>query len=201
METIKIIDEKTIERNGIKYVPEKAEEPKFKVGQWVVFNPEIAKTIGYYTSFWNKPYVLRITDLSDYTLHFSCDQHPEAGRASFSNHYKCFRPATPQEIESHLRSICEKYVGKKVKCLEDWKMKGHLTSNKFKYESHHDEFWMEDSEHPYLAICVYKDGTFADILPSLKPKPETKEDYKDFIMDWRLSNTSDEIFLAKYDIK
>jgi hypothetical protein len=181
METIKIIDEKTIERNGIKYVPEKAEEPKFKVGQWVVFLPEKAKDMHLYTDFWNAPHIMRILKITnaDNYLHFDENQDPYNNGDKSSNVCDCFRPATKEEIEAHLRKICdEKYIGKKARSLCS------NTENKvtkfYKYFEYNDSLQYYTENETWNSV-VYEQGEFAEIIPDKKPKPVTRKDFEEFL--------------------
>lgn len=84
---------------------------EFKVGDWVVFNPEIAKDLNLYSDCWNKPYVLKISDIKPslleeggQSLEFTSEEMKRAGYItilrSCSNNSKCFRRATTEEIQA-----------------------------------------------------------------------------------------------------
>jgi hypothetical protein len=83
------------------------------------------------------------------------------------------RPATPAEIESYLRKICdEKYVGKKVKCL----LSGTYTVGKFwEYDKDADKICYTTTDGNGDGIWLFKDGKFAEIIPDKKPLPKTKK--------------------------
>lgn len=66
---------------------------EFKVGDWVTFLPEVAKKLGYYTTFWNEKWGTRVVK-----------EITNGGKDLYfggcSNYKKCFRKATPAEIAS-----------------------------------------------------------------------------------------------------
>lgn len=194
METIKIIDEKTIERNGIKYVPEKAEETKFKVGQWVVFLPEKAKDMHLYTDFWNAPHIMRILKITnaDNYLHFDENQDPYNNGDKSSNVCDCFRPATKEEIEAHLRKICDEKgykKGMKVKDANDGLVSVITENEPEEYRPEYDSLVIRSraKDHDYRVTNLYYNGKFAEILPDLKKKPETREEFEAFLDDYTIA--------------
>jgi hypothetical protein len=83
------------------------------------------------------------------------------------------RHATPQEIETHLRKICdEKYVGKKVDTIYGYTDTPLRFSN---YVSSTDEL-VYFSKDMY-SITIYKQGKFAELVPDeFKELPKTIEE-------------------------
>ena len=85
------------------------------------------------------------------------------------------RHATSQEIESHLRKICdEKYIGKKV---------ADSFSGTCGYARYFD-FYDFKTDCVYYknfgnGVCVYRQGKFAEIILDKRPLPKTKEELKD----------------------
>lgn len=193
METIKIIDEKTIERNGIKYVPDKAEEPEFKVGQWVKVardgqnaSNENSKFISYLGIYAIRTWRADVFKIASGLKPFS---DPDISRGSYlltdaennevGNVYEeGLRPATKEEIEAHLRKICERYVGKKVKSLNSGETR--TVKGFYEYNVESDTLFYNDVKTENIA-SIYKQGKFAEIIPDKKPKPVTREDFEKFL--------------------
>jgi len=158
--------------------PTKGEEPKpmFKVGQWV--------TDDYYKE------VIRF----GYT--------EKDGRVYDTNGYlrnvgvKYLRHATPQEIESHLRKICDdKYIGKKVKCLSTGR---GIIKEYNVYEFKGDTLWYTDNYGS--PMMVYRSGKFAEIIPEKKKLPKTKEEFNSFLGAYCNRHTSSVAeFLKDYE--
>lgn len=173
-----IVEIKTVEK-----------EPEFKVGQWVwqLHAKWVEKSH-------RKAKLFRINHITNGLL-YSDEGLP------YKPQYSVL--ATPQEIEAHLKEICdEKYVGKKVNGLVgEWSGEiRHFSESDFTYQPYDpsvDRFWMKNTEN--IWVCVYDAGKFAEILPSKKKLPKTKEEFKDFLMDWRLSGHNDEKFLNQYE--
>lgn len=165
-------------------------ETEIKVGTWVISDNAMPKTPHYCTNF-SAGGDIAILD--------------NFGGSKMSEYWRGFmRPATPAEIEAHLRKVCEKYVGKRVRCLENGKIGIPFESQAYYFSD--DEFWMNCSE--IVGACVYKKGKFAEILPDKKKKPETKEDYIALLRDWinddqggfTFSDENISMFLDQYDI-
>lgn len=70
--------------------------PQFKPGDWVVFMPDVAESFEVKTSYWCKPFTLKVASADDRLLYF--DGLPGVCTTSCSNNVKCFRAATAQEI-------------------------------------------------------------------------------------------------------
>ena len=169
---------------------ETKQEPEFKVGQWVIGNNDKTKPF--------KP--SRIINLSEYGLMRYDDLSGEIKEIAWQGF---IRHCIPQEIESHLKKICdEKYIGKKVKCLlgGDIKPIRYFSS----YAGGEDRLWYySDNEHP---MCLYEQGTFAEIIPDKLKKPDTWEEFNDFLNAYTekrlipFEDLNKDDFLAQYDI-
>lgn len=116
---------------------------------------------------------------------------------------------TPQEIEAHLRKICdEKYVGKKARCLSYGK--DIDTIKEFKRYDEVDRHYNPDqmiynSESGRLMV-VYLHGKFAEIVPD-EPKelPKTLEELERLLIHFktyvRSRNTTIDTYLEEQGYK
>jgi len=116
---------------------------------------------------------------------------------------------TPQEIEAHLRKICdEKYVGKKARCLSYGK--DIDTIKEFKRYDEVDRHYNPDqmiynSESGRLMV-VYLHGKFAEIVPD-EPKelPKTLEELERLLIHFktyvRSRNTTTDTYLEEQGYK
>lgn len=167
-------------------------EPEFKVGDWVIrklydeHNPE------------------KIIQVDKITYTFRTDFWPDnEWYLKDSNGLYNLRHCTKEEIESHLKKICdEKYIGKKVTCLIAGQYFINEESSWNHYDDESDRYWMTNESD--ASICVYEQGHFAEIIPDKKEKPETKDEFKEFIKEIFKSVLNNEIsiddFLDSYDI-
>lgn len=157
-----------------------AKAPEFKVGQWVYWH-----YVGQFS-------IIRIVSINDIFLHYD-----EKGNDRNVLKENC-RPATPQEIESHLRKICdEKYIGRKVKSLNSQENRDVVKFNEYCFAD--DTMFYYDLEFGYLA-SVYCKGEFAEIIPDKKKLPKTKQEFNLFLGHWnsRHTKTTGE-FLNEYE--
>jgi hypothetical protein len=147
-------------------------EPEFKVGDWVVakekyfrpYSPRLITSIG--------------TDIYNAVQYNYFDDFNKTEKNGCYGKY--LRHATPQEIEQHLRKICEeKYVGKRVKCLIDGAT--YIPYVLDKYDSFVDTLWYFDKQG--TTIKIYGSGKFADIVPEKKKLPKTKEELMNFVLE------------------
>ncbi len=82
-------------------------KPKFKVGDIVVFQSELAKGTQWHTQCWSKDYILKIKSLNCNEVHFYSEDFTKQGYTqqtlggSFGNNIKYFRHATPEEIKEY----------------------------------------------------------------------------------------------------
>jgi len=175
-------------------------QPEFKVGDWICLKKEpllpdarmgriialptadqtaLRKSVSY-----DRQYLvsLQVPELSEKELFY---ERPES-----------LRLMTPQEIESHLRKICnEKYIGKKVKCLhcDEWCNVNNWSDIGF-YQSKDDVFRYGD-------VVVYMDGKFAEIIPDKKPLPKNIEELIHLLYDFRIFNKEEQHTVREFIIK
>lgn len=148
------------------------DEPKvkFEVKKW------------YFNTKYNTTY--RVTAIRDNVIYYVSYKHGEANQKSFilgSEWASTSHLATKEEIESHLRKICdEKYIGKKVKCLavgEYW------ISEYGNYEFNGDWLWYKSNNNSN--VLIYHQGKFAEILPDKKHFPKNRIEAEQFINAFR----------------
>lgn len=145
-----------------------AKKPEFKVPGWYVFNKGKEDIIFYAIS----------RSIAEGKLYETKD--------SWYIEIFC-RPTTPQEIESHLRKICdEKYIGKEVRDLA-WDNEIFVPLQFHEYESFCDKIWYT---HDRGIIKLYGSGQFAEIIPEKKRLPKTREEFEKFYQDWEYSKYS-----------
>lgn len=170
-----IVEIKTVEK-----------EPEFKVGQWAtdgLIQGRIVNT-GYDGGL---VYLEDVETKTQYTINVRNLTH-----------------MTPAEIKAHLKKICdEKYVGKKVNGLVcEWSGEiRHFSESDFTYQYDDpsvDRFWMKNTENVW--VCVYDAGKFAEILPSKKKLPKTKEELRQFFEEFADRDQGDfNFFLDQYE--
>jgi len=134
-------------------------EPVFKTGDWVRSNIDGS--------------VQRIREINGNNLRYMDGSYEEEFKHSISH-------ATPQEIEQHLRKICdEKYIGKKAKCLDfdDY----HYAAKFHLYDVRDDVLYYETLKRD--CVCLYRKGKFAEIIPEKKKLPKTKEALMSFVLE------------------
>jgi len=159
----------------------KEPKPEFKVGDWIISLMSHGNEIQH------------IKSISDNCVEYDmgCSPRYPHGHYSWRGY---IRHATKDEIESHLKKICdEKYpVGTKYKSL----VYGDFAQVKgiFRYFIEGD--YMTDG----FGGCVYDNGKFAEILPDKKKLPKTKAEFNTFLGAWanRHTSTTDE-FLNDYE--
>lgn len=134
-----------------------------KVGEWVVFLPDKAEKLGYSSSTWNKPYILKIDSTRPGSLEFSKETMIKAGYSgatmTCSNDSRCFRKALPEEIPSE--------VPEYVECIKQYT--GQFTAGKV-YRT------AEDSTKDHYRF-EKDDKNSANGWSSTCFKPSTKEAY------------------------
>lgn len=168
------------------------QEPEFKVGQWkMIINvgalcdthpigekyPEFKKNLEPDSTL-----PVRVIDLVS-------DNYPDMviveqnGNVFVFSNQDAFRPATEQEIESHLRKICdETYIGKKVECLSIIKDVAEIGDfSDYDFES---DIMVYKKRSSNLDIYVYEKGKFAEVIESKKALPKTREEFHLFLIEW-----------------
>ena len=161
---------------------ESKQEPEFKIGQWVIGKND------YYPT---EPERIREIE--------GCQYKPEEWAKRFQdesydfpwNSFEYIRPATEEEIESHLKKICEEKgykTGIKLKSInvgEEGRIYTIADTYDFKYDSVDDcirivtpqEEWIEGCSNP----SIYQKGKFAEIIPDKKKRPETRDEFRELI--------------------
>jgi len=163
--------------------------PKFKVGDWV---------IGENRCLPKKPSLIR--KFYEYSLMDYDDFEGATKQIAWKGY---IRHATPDEIESHLRKICdEKYIGKKVKSLHDENYIQKVLQF-WLYSFNEDKLWYEiDSEkHPTTNLLIYDQGKFAEIIPDKKKLPKTREEFEIFLDEYVYGEWNRDKFLDQYEIQ
>jgi hypothetical protein len=146
---------------------EKELKPEFKAGQWVVVDLPSGK-------------IKRIFAIQGDRVYFDYfDKEDQMKKSSFPLSFVT-RPATREEIESHLRSICDPtYVGKYVASVVNSECRRKVLAFS-DYDFERDAITYDCTDAP---MTIYQKGTFATILPSLKPAPETFDELLQFGVD------------------
>lgn len=172
----KLIIPSTVATNEFIRVEVIEPNPEFKVGDWV---------IGKELYFYPKEPRLVTTVKGNGCYYF--DDLDKANR-NFCNNVH-LRHATPQEIEQHLRKICDE------KGYRDGvRIKEVGTNNIYTLERHREWYYLKESDsfhgctpskewdighsNPY----IYHKGQFAEIVSEKKKLPKTKEELIDFIV-------------------
>ena len=168
-EVIKL-SENQIEIDGVKYL---RQEPEYVRGNWyVAFVQKLKYLIRYESGKTGMIYALCFIPY-DSTVSFSL-----GGAFDYIE-----RPATKEEIESHLIKVA-KEKGFKEGC------RYNNTVGSTKVAVKDPELY--ESDNPYSLICGNFDGLiydnklnkWAEILPSKKALPKDKEALKSFLRDW-----------------
>jgi len=169
---------------------EERHKPEFKVGQWVYWKGN------------NSTYgrILKHCDEFEDSWELDCTGKKSNNGRHTSCTEKLLRLATPAEIESHLKKICdEKYIGKKIECLFDNKEFIPIKkSHRNPYIKNGDSYWMVNKND--RGICVYKQGKFAEIIPDKRILPKAKIEFVPFLKDYNieLKNCDDEFTINKF---
>jgi len=171
-------------------------KPEFKAGQWAGFRTYDGKI---------HPFLIHhFEGIMVYGQDFKCED--DIYKVSLQVYRSNLISVTPAEIKSHLRKICdEKYIGKKVKCLQYGEYTIISTPHPSGYDKKYDQFWMVASNSD--GVCIYEQGKFASIIEDKKKLPKTKDEGKKFLDDF-LSKLPDDIivlidvddFLDQYEI-
>ena len=173
------------------------ETPKFKIGDWVVW-------------FGGKPTIGRI---KKHCLEFGDSwELTDMSKDSKGEYNSCsevyLRLATSEEIKKHISKICfEKYVGKKIKGIEDGVISTIVAENYKDGISHSWVYSFIDDCFSASSPCVewekhsnpiiYKKGVWAEVLPDKKKLPKTKDEVVSMLSDFC---TSCNVFDWKGDI-
>jgi len=149
---------------------ESKHKPEFKAGRWIV------------TASCNE--VKRIKEINGDIIKYD-------DGCTHTNWKGFIRPATEEEIESHLKKVCGEKgykTGIKLKSInvgEEGRIYTIADTYDFKYDSVDDcirivtpqEEWIEGCSNP----SIYQKGKFAEIIPDKKKRPETRDEFRELI--------------------
>jgi len=168
-------------------------KPEFKVGQWA----------GFKTSGGIYPFLIH---------HFEGDKVYGQVFKSWHNIYDivwhCHKnnliSVTKEEIEAHLKEICDKYIGKRILVQTFDDGTSDIVKEFLSYEPEGDT--MRYLGEGNYTIYPYDQGKFAEIIPDKKKLPKTREEFKEFlcgyyVSDAYTSNANMEEFLDQYEIE
>jgi hypothetical protein len=146
----------------------KEPELKFKIGQWYKYGNDL----------------FRVYKIYENEVHY--DNRGKSLGSNFfifySQIYQLSCIATPQEIESHLRKICdEKYIGKNVAGSFLGQHDGYARSFDF-YDFASDSVYYKNFGY---GVCVYSKGKFAEIISDKKKLPKNRDEFVDFLTRFR----------------
>jgi hypothetical protein len=157
-------------------------EPKFKVGDWVIRTSDACGI-----HFLGK--VFRIVEIGE-SPEGELRENNEAGDYVGTHCISSCRLATLQQIEDHLKKICdEKYIGKKVRSLYFTPREFYegVCKSFYEYEVDKDKMWYDCGS---IRAIVYEQGKWAEIIPDVPDKkklPKTKEELKEFCSRWNIT--------------
>ena len=161
-------------------------ESEFKVGDWITLFGRISR-------------IMRIEDGLYYLSYYDSHENESEGKVPFTlSMLRTERHATEEEIEAHLKKICDKrYIGKRVKCLS-WDE--YVVDRFVEYDVDSDSMIYEGKNDGGY-VYVYQQGEFAEIIPDKKKLPCSKEEARillDEYDDWRQDSHRPD-FLDEYE--
>jgi len=163
-------------------------EPEFKVGQYYLHS---------------QIDLIRIIGVDKKHIEFQFVKSEQKDYFVVGSQFYCgLSLVTPQEIESNLRKIAdEKYIGKKVKSLsKGWEF---TYTKELWYDEDEDILHMTAKEKEWEGRCsdpaIYEAGKWAEILPSKKARPVTRDGFEKFVADWVNCDCRFSDFLDQYD--
>jgi hypothetical protein len=132
-----------------------------------------------------------------------CGNYFEDDRGESYFIYDC-RPAIKEEIESHLRKVAEEKglikFGIRLKDADDGLISISQNTG-YEYRPNYDSF-VVSSEGEYAVTNLYFNGKWAEIIPSKKKLPKTKEEFGAFLGAYCNRHTSSvDEFLNDYEDK
>ena len=186
------IDNRTFKFGDLSIKPVEPEF-EFKVGQWVIakekyfrpYSPQLIISIG--------------TDMYNIVQYNYFDDFDKTEKNGCTGNY--LRHATPQEIEQHLRKICDEKgykVGVRVNLKSCGKYVCDIMHNNYSYNATQDAFFIGGA-------TIYTKGEFAEIVPEKKKLPKTKMELEILIKKLRVAksltlyNEDIDLFLNDYE--
>lgn len=161
METIKSIDDKTVEVDGKRYLLETPEEPKFEVGKWYYIESTISINEKIY----------RVTSITDTIIQYDCCNGKKGYFDTTSYWAESSVPATKEQIEKHLREVLAQ------KGFKDGVRVNHMERDSVFTLERSKDWWYRESidgfhccipEHEWNANqsnpLIYSKGKFAEIV-------------------------------------
>ena len=159
----------------------KPAEPEFKVGQWVITPAGILR---------------RIKEFADNDEHGVQRAFDDFGEIIQLTSF--YRPATPAEIEAHLKKICdEKGLMQPGQRYKSATSKQEFTFNKYGHTEYSEKY---DSLYNN-GMDIYSKGKFAEVIPDKKKLPKTREEYSEFLINYVLCSSGAFDFLNEYDFE
>jgi hypothetical protein len=192
MQTI-ILNDNEVEVDGVKYIKES--KPKYEIGKWYHYGGECPSE------------TFRVNKIDRKFVYYDVNNQFSLG----STWDKQSRLATKEEIKEHLSKVCQKkYVGKRIFNLSNNKIATVVAED---YKDGETHSWYYNIETDIFNVAapkkewdissnpvVYKQGTWATIVPDKKKLPKTKTEFIDFLQHWEAGsdNTMRE-FLNDYE--
>ncbi len=156
--------------------PWKEDKPEFKVGDWVCLKKEHIDN--------NKGRVLSI----DYKGQVAIQIPEYSYDEKFYERIDDLRLMTVEEIESHLKKICDEKgykEGTKIRCMDKGNIRTLERPEEWFYNNSTDSFHgctpQSEWEGGYSNPWIYHQGKFAALVPDKKKLPKTKTELIDFI--------------------
>ena len=185
MKKVKEISENEVRIDGSLYRKVEEPKPEFKVGDWVIAKKRYELEPEFFPIF-------RIEEVSNQNEFWL---RPQVGKTT-GTMAECCRYATPQEIESHLRKICdEKGFKEGVRFRKPWNNETGVCGSNITYLLDQDVLTYSD-KYPG---DIYKEGEFAEIISEKKRLPKTKEELKKAFNDYFLGEKNFKDFLEDYE--
>ena len=188
MEKIERVNDYEIIVDNIKFIKDISKPPamSFHIGDWVIakekyfrpHSPRLITSIG--------------IDLYNAVQYNYFDDFNKTEKNGCDGKY--LRHATSQEIEQHLRKICDEKgyrEGIKFHPINDplWIQ---TIGNKFWYDSSEEALHTIAPKDEWNTYCsdpvVYSKGKFAEVVPEKKKLPKTKEEAKVFLEEYIYKN-------------
>ena len=149
---------------------EEKHEPEFKVGDWAGY-----KTVD------GRIHLFKIDHFENNRVYGqSFEYEDDLYRVTWECCTDGLISVTKEEIEAHLKRICNKrYIGKKARCLIDNEdIKRIECFAEYDYDDDSIVYNDKDSRNMY----IYQQGKFAEIIPDKKKRPETRAEFEEFLI-------------------
>lgn len=184
MEKIERVNDYEIIVDNIKFIKDISKPPamSFHIGDWIIGRelyfypkePRLITSIG--------------IDLYNAVQYNYFDDFNKTEKNGCDGKY--LRHATSQEIEQHLRKICDEKGYKEG-------IKFHPINNPLLTQSIGERFWYDSADDELHTVApqsewsygnsdpvIYSKGKFAEIVPEKKKLPNTRIEFRDFLNDY-----------------